>query len=566
MFPLSLLPSFLFVLCGRRRRTQRRRRDKEEEKEDKRLKKMSIEEKESSSSSKVHPFRRVHHSFLSSLVKRGNPFCCSLCSFLKKNHPPRKTNSIFVLVVAIVSASTAGVIFKILEGEPLYNTTNNNKGGEKGEKEEKVAALLASSRVTATALVQLPIFLCSLLFRSSSSSSSPKKKTLRGEERKRTRTTIRDENNEEDARYLRENLHVFVLSGFFLSLHFYFWMNGLVRTSLSHSLLFVTSSPIAYVCLTAMTFRSEKVQKVIVWVVSKKNRQQQQQKKNTVGDEDNNETRETGANGGEIELHEYNVEEGKKEEEEEEENENVNDDDDDEFTELYTVPPSSSVSSSSSSILRFKDVSSFEVIGAIIGFVGSCIIAFDATNKNGSSNSSSSSSSSRSRQRNDRPSLKGDVLSLLSAILVCGYIAIGAKIRGDRPSMPIFVYSFPIVASAAIFLQIVVVLTCAFDDDGGFKPTVFLESYRWMRFWDPAVGQKTCFLVFFLAVVPGTLGHSGFFVAMKHLSSLTVTFALSFEPIIGSAIGYLLSVSSIPGPATFVGGFVLLVGVYCCNL
>ena len=237
----------------------------------------------------------------------------------------RKTNSsIFVLVVAIVSASTAGVIFKILEGEPLYNnnTTNNNKGVlEKGEKEEKVAALLASSRVTATALVQLPIFLCSLLFRSSSSSSSssPKKKTLRGEERKRTRTTIRDENNEEDARYLRENLHVFVLSGFFLSLHFYFWMNGLVRTSLSHSLLFVTSSPIAYVCLTAMTFRSEKVQKVIVWVVSKKNRQQQQQKKNTVGDEDNNETRETGANGGEIELHEYNVEEGKKEEEEEKE-------------------------------------------------------------------------------------------------------------------------------------------------------------------------------------------------------------------------------------------------------
>ena len=131
---------------------------------------MSIEEKESSSSSKVHPFRRVHHSFLSSLVKR--PFC-SLCS-LKKNHPHQKTNSIFVLVVAIVSASTAGVIFKILEGEPLYNN-NNNKGGEKGG-EEKVAALLASSRLTATALVQLPIFLCSLLFRSSSSSSSPKKR------------------------------------------------------------------------------------------------------------------------------------------------------------------------------------------------------------------------------------------------------------------------------------------------------------------------------------------------------------------------------------------------------
>ena len=59
---------------------------------------------------------------------------------------------------------------------------------------------------------------------------------------------------------------------------------------------FAPRSPIAYVCLTAMTFRSEKVQKVIVWVVSKKNRQQQQQKKNTVGDEDNNESYETEVN------------------------------------------------------------------------------------------------------------------------------------------------------------------------------------------------------------------------------------------------------------------------------
>ena len=300
MFPLS--SSFLLFVC------LSVEEEEEELKEDTTKKKqttsfanadekMSIdEEKESSSSSKVHPRRGVHSSSLSS---RTRPPCTKLS--LKKNH--QKTNSIFVLVVAIVSASTAGVIFKILEGEPLYD----DKEREKGE-EEKVAALLASSRLTATALVQLPIFLCSLLFRSSSSSSSPKKKTLRGEGRKRTRTTINDENNKEDARYLRENLHVFVLSGLFLSLHFYFWMNGLVRTSLSHSLLFVTSSPIAYVCLTAMTFRSEKVQKVIVWVVSKKNRQQQQQKKNTVGDEDNNEMRETGANGGEIELHEYNVE------------------------------------------------------------------------------------------------------------------------------------------------------------------------------------------------------------------------------------------------------------------
>ena len=496
------------------------------------------------------------------------------------------SSSVFVLIVAVISASTAGAIFKILEREPLY--------ANRKEDEEKVAVLLASSRLTATALVQLPIFSW-CYFRGGGGGR-------RGDEGM-------DEN---DARYLRENARMFILSGFFLCLHFFFWMNGLVRTSLSHSLLFVTSSPIAYVCLTAMTFRSKTVQKIIVWVVTtKKNAGMNDVRGEYLGGGCGGDGGDGGDGGGgdgedsnnnetpchDIELHEYNAEEGKGKEieeddkEEERDGNDDDDDDDDEFTELYTVPRGSSSSppsSSSSSILRFKDVSKFEVIGSIIGFIGSCIIAFDATNSNSSSIDSGKTTSESTgnvlhRSDDDRPSLKGDILSLLSAILVCGYIAIGAKIRGDRPSMPIFVYSFPIVASAAIFLQILVVLLYAFNDhaaaaaaaatddddddnNGGFSPAVFFESYRWMKFWDAAVGRKTFFLVLFLAIVPGTLGHSGFFVAMKHLSSLTVTFALSFEPIIGSAIGYLLSVSAIPGPATFVGGFVLLVGVYCCNL
>ena len=512
-------------------------------------------------------------------MRRPFRFCPKLPSSSSSS-----SSSVFVLIVAVISASTAGAIFKILEREPLY--------ANRKEDEEKVAVLLASSRLTATALVQLPIFSW-CYFRGGGGGR-------RGDEGM-------DEN---DARYLRENARMFILSGFFLCLHFFFWMNGLVRTSLSHSLLFVTSSPIAYVCLTAMTFRSKTVQKIIVWVVTtKKNAGMNDVRGEYLGggcggdggdggdggggdgdDSNNNETPRH-----DIELHEYNAEEGKGKEieedsEEEQDGNDDDDDDDDEFTELYTVPRGSSSSppsSSSSSILRFKDVSKFEVIGSIIGFIGSCIIAFDATNSNSSSIDSGKTTSESTgnvlhRSDDDRPSLKGDILSLLSAILVCGYIAIGAKIRGDRPSMPIFVYSFPIVASAAIFLQILVVLLYAFNDhaaaaaatdddddddnNGGFSPAVFFESYRWMKFWDAAVGRKTFFLVLFLAIVPGTLGHSGFFVAMKHLSSLTVTFALSFEPIIGSAIGYLLSVSAIPGPTTFVGGFVLLVGVYCCNL
>ena len=491
-----------------------------------------------------------------------------------------KILSFSVLIVAVFSASTAGAIFSVLEDEPLFSQ----------QKGDKSAMLLASSRLTATAIVQSPIFLyCCYNYYHYRGGEGGRGERIYGRGRRRTTTTINNNNNnnnviswshmdKKDMYYLRDNIHMFILSGLFLSLHFYFWMNGLVRTSLSHSLLFVTSSPIAYVCLTALTFRSKKVQNLIVWVV--KNMKKKGAETNDIDDID-----ESTANGGEIELRECSVEEGKEEEEnndgafdEEEEEEN------DELKELYIVPSSSASTPShpSPDLLRFKDVSKYEVIGAIMGFIGSCIIAFDATNNNGSKNSNSSSSSSSSsihRSNNDRPSLKGDILCLLSAILVCGYIAIGAKIRSDRPLMPIFVYSFPIVVSAAAVLQILVVLLYAFDsnnksssgdsaindDDGSFSPMVFLESYRWMEFWEPTV-RKTFFLVLFLAIVPGTLGHSGFFVAMRHLSSLTVTFALSFEPIIGSTIGYFMNVSSIPGFATFLGGFMLLVGVYCCNM
>ena len=188
------------------------------------------------------------------------------------------------------------------------------------------------------------------------------------------------------------------------------------------------------------------------------------------------------------------------------------------------------------------------------------------TNNNGSKNSNSSSSSSSSssihRSNNDRPSLKGDVLCLLSAILVCGYIAIGAKIRSDRPLMPIFVYSFPIVVSAAAVLQILVVLLYAFDsnnksssgdsaindDDGSFSPMVFLAIDGW-NFENRLLARRSsrpfpCHRAWNI--------RSFWLLSPWGLVIAHTTFALSFEPIIGSTIGYFMNVSSIPGLATFL--------------
>ena len=171
-----------------------------------------------------------------------------------------KILSFSVLIVAVFSASTAGAIFSVLEDEPLFSQ----------QKGDKSAMLLASSRLTATAIVQSPIFLyCCYNYYHYRGGEGGRGERIYGRGRRRTTTTINNNNNnnnviswshmdKKDMYYLRDNIHMFILSGLFLSLHFYFWMNGLVRTSLSHSLLFVTSSPIAYVCLPALTFLKQK--------------------------------------------------------------------------------------------------------------------------------------------------------------------------------------------------------------------------------------------------------------------------------------------------------------------
>jgi drug/metabolite transporter (DMT)-like permease len=158
------------------------------------------------------------------------------------------------------------------------------------------------------------------------------------------------------------------------------------------------------------------------------------------------------------------------------------------------------------------------LVGTFIGLIGMLIISKDGLS-------------------NAEFALKGDLLAILGAIAVVGYFIIGSKVR-SRVSL--LAYVTPLYAVCSIFLLL---WTLAAGDR--------LYPYR------PAVWGY--FLA--LAVVPTILGHTVFNWAIKHVAPSTISLLFLGEPI-GASILAFLFFGQKPPAATFLGGALILSGIY----
>ena len=64
-----------------------------------------------------------------------------------------------------------------------------------------------------------------------------------------------------------------------------------------------------------------------------------------------------------------------------------------------------------------------------------------------------------------------------------------------------------------------------------------------------------------LAFLAGIVGHTGLNACLRWIPPLTISFAVTLEPLIGALIGWLFFNESIPGHWTRLGGLVLIVGI-----
>ena len=175
-----------------------------------------------------------------------------------------------------------------------------------------------------------------------------------------------------------------------------------------------------------------------------------------------------------------------------------------------------------------KPATKMQSIGALVGFVGAAVVVGGGASETG-------------------VSLYGDFLAFLGAVTVVGYLAIGRMVRGW---MPLFLYAFPVTLVSAIALTAWAILseglTFNLDDMTG--------AFGWISVtWILYVG--------YLALGPGLLGHTGINAVLRWIPPLTISMMLIMEPVIGSIIGWIVGVDSIPQIWTLIGGVLMVSGL-----
>jgi drug/metabolite transporter (DMT)-like permease len=132
--------------------------------------------------------------------------------------------------------------------------------------------------------------------------------------------------------------------------------------------------------------------------------------------------------------------------------------------------------------------------------------------------------------------IAGDLLALLGALSVAGYMLIG---RRSRARLSLLGYVFPVYGTAALALMGAALLS-------GVELTSY-PSQVWL--WLTLV-----------AVFPQIVGHSSLNWALGHVSATFVALAVLAEPI-GSTLLAWLILHEPPTLSTFIGGLLILIGI-----
>lgn len=162
-----------------------------------------------------------------------------------------------------------------------------------------------------------------------------------------------------------------------------------------------------------------------------------------------------------------------------------------------------------------------ETTGAILGLIGAGITLLDATNSG-------------------EVTLFGDFLAFLGAVTVVGYIVAG---RILREWMPVFVYAVPVTLLGGILL---IPISILMGEETAALGWVESDLLGWFVL---------------LAFLAGIVGHTGLNACLRWLTPLTISFAVTLEPIIGAFIGWFFFDEGVPGQWTWFGGLILITGI-----
>jgi drug/metabolite transporter (DMT)-like permease len=140
-----------------------------------------------------------------------------------------------------------------------------------------------------------------------------------------------------------------------------------------------------------------------------------------------------------------------------------------------------------------------------------------------------------------KSSLKGDLLALIGAITIVGYIILGKKLRSK---MGVISYAGSVYGVCTAFLLPVALFV-------GASPSIFATS--------------DYLILIGLAIIPTIGGHTVFNLLLKDVSATLISVAFLGEPL-GAALLAWLIFGEVPSLFTFIGGAFVLIGIYFVQL
>jgi drug/metabolite transporter (DMT)-like permease len=134
----------------------------------------------------------------------------------------------------------------------------------------------------------------------------------------------------------------------------------------------------------------------------------------------------------------------------------------------------------------------------------------------------------------------GDLLALVGALTVAGYLLIGRSLRENMSLVP---YIFVVYGMAALILVVIALATG--EPLFGYEP----QTYLW-------------FLL--LALIPQLLGHSTYNWALGYLPASFVSVTLLGEPISSAILAYFI-LDEVPTALMIFGAILILIGIYIAS-
>ena len=185
-----------------------------------------------------------------------------------------------------------------------------------------------------------------------------------------------------------------------------------------------------------------------------------------------------------------------------------------------------------SPLLLKEHITKITVIGLMVAVIGGTVIALgDACAWNNGLDCPALGDILQGR------AMWGNLLALMGAWAVTGYLIIGRKLRAGISLVP---YIFLVYGMGAVTL--IIIMFVSGNTPLGYMPT----TYGW---------------IFLLAAIPQLIGHSTYNWALKYLNAALVSVTVLGEPIGSATLAFFL-LDETPSLMTLVGGVLILAGIF----